>query len=107
MARDAAADQAPAAAQDATTKAANEMWGGRFAAGPAAVMAKINQSIGFDKRLYAQDIRASQAHAAMLVAQGIIGAEDGAAIGRGLDQVLAEIESRRFPVRRRRWKTST
>ena len=96
MARDAAADQAPAAASGAQTKAANEMWGGRFAAGPAAVMAKINQSISFDKRLYAQDIRASQAHAAMLVNQGIIGAEDGAAIRRGLDQVLAEIEAGDF-----------
>ena len=96
MARDAAADQAPAAAQGTTTKAANEMWGGRFAAGPAAVMAKINQSISFDKRLYAQDIRASQAHAAMLVKQGIIGADDGAAIGRGLGQVLAEIEAGEF-----------
>ena len=96
MARDAAADQAPAAAEGTTTKAANEMWGGRFAAGPAAVMAKINQSISFDKKLYAQDIRASQAHAAMLVAQGIIGHEDGAAIGRGLAQVLAEIEAGDF-----------
>jgi len=96
MARDTAADQAPAAAKGTTTKPANEMWGGRFAAGPAAVMAKINQSIGFDKRLYAQDIRASQAHAAMLVKQEIIGAEDGAAIGRGLDQVLAEIEAGDF-----------
>jgi argininosuccinate lyase len=96
MARDAAADQAPAASQGAGGKAANEMWGGRFAAGPAAVMAKINQSISFDKRLYAQDIRASQAHAAMLVKQGIIGAEDGAAISRGLDQVLAEIEAGDF-----------
>ncbi|GGF46685.1 argininosuccinate lyase [Aliidongia dinghuensis] len=96
MARDAAADQAPAAGRVATTNTANEMWGGRFAAGPAAVMAKINQSISFDKRLYAQDIRASQAHAAMLVAQGIIGAEDGAAIRRGLDQVLAEIEAGEF-----------
>jgi len=96
MARDAAADQAPAASEGAGGKTANEMWGGRFAAGPAAVMAKINQSISFDKRLYAQDIRASQAHAAMLVNQGIIGAEDGAAISRGLDQVLAEIEAGDF-----------
>jgi argininosuccinate lyase len=93
MARDATADQAPAGTGG---KTANEMWGGRFAAGPAAVMAKINQSISFDKRLYAQDIRASQAHAAMLVQQGIIGAEDGAAIGRGLAQVLAEIEAGDF-----------
>src|SRR5262245_12657547 len=35
---------------------ANRMWGGRFAAGPAAVMEQINASIGFDRRFYAQDI---------------------------------------------------
>jgi len=72
------------------------MWGGRFAAGPAAVMEHINASIGFDRRLYAQDIAASKAHAAMLVRQGIIGAADGAAIQSGLDRVLREIESGRF-----------
>jgi argininosuccinate lyase len=69
------------------------MWGGRFAAGPAAVMEHINASIGFDRRLYAQDIAASKAHAAMLVRQGIIGAADGAAIQSGLDRVLQEIEA--------------
>jgi hypothetical protein len=37
-------------------KAANAMWGGRFAAGPDAIMQAINASIGFDQRLYAQDI---------------------------------------------------
>jgi argininosuccinate lyase len=76
--------------------AANRMWGGRFAAGPAAVMAEINASIGFDRRLYAQDIAASQAHAAMLVRQGILGREDGAAIQAGLDRVKQEIEAGRF-----------
>src|SRR4029453_17969040 len=45
---------------------ANRMWGGRFAAGPAAVMEQINASIGFDRRFFAQDIAASKAHAAML-----------------------------------------
>ncbi len=72
------------------------MWGGRFQAGPAAAMEQINASIGFDRRLYAQDIAASKAHAAMLVRQGIIGQGDGAAIEAGLDQVLAEIEAGRF-----------
>jgi argininosuccinate lyase len=75
---------------------ANRMWGGRFAIGPAAAMAEINASIGFDKRLYAEDIAASQAHAAMLVRQGVIGQEDGTAIARGLDQIKAEIEAGRF-----------
>ncbi len=75
---------------------ANEMWGGRFAAGPSDVMERINASIGFDWRLYAQDIAASKAHCAMLVDQGIVGAEDGAAIQDGLDGILKEIESGRF-----------
>ncbi|MEO1468011.1 MAG: argininosuccinate lyase [Pseudomonadota bacterium] len=72
------------------------MWGGRFAAGPAAVMEAINASIGFDQRLAAQDIAGSRAHAAMLAAQGIIAAEDAAAIDRGLLEVAAEIEAGTF-----------
>ena len=75
---------------------ANEMWGGRFAAGPAAVMEQINASIGFDQRLFAQDITGSKAHATMLEKQGIITASDGKAIQDGLDAVLAEIESGKF-----------
>ena len=72
------------------------MWGGRYKLGPAAIMEKINASIGFDKRLYAQDIAGSLAHADMLVARGILTAKDGAAIRRGLKQVQSEIESGRF-----------
>ncbi|WP_118858008.1 argininosuccinate lyase [Sphingomonas mesophila] len=67
------------------------MWGGRFAGGPAAVMRAINSSIAVDRRLWRQDIAASKAHAAMLGAQGIISADDAAAIDRGLDAVAAEI----------------
>jgi len=74
----------------------SSMWGGRFAAGPSAIMERINASIGFDRRLYAQDIAASKAHAAMLVRQGIIGQEDGRAIADGLDKILAEIEAGDF-----------
>ncbi len=44
----------------------NKMWGGRFASGPAEIMEEINASIGFDRRLYAQDIEGSVAHANML-----------------------------------------
>jgi argininosuccinate lyase len=76
---------------------ASSMWGGRFVGGPAAIMQRINASIDFDQRLYAQDIRGSKAHCRMLVKQGIISAEDGEAILRGLDQVLQEIESDQFP----------
>ena len=78
---------------------ANSMWGGRFAAGPDAIMEAINASIGFDRRLYAQDIRGSRAHAAMLAAQGIISTSDAEAIREGLLTVLSEIEAGDFPFR--------
>jgi argininosuccinate lyase len=75
-----------------TDKPANRMWGGRFSASPAEIMEEINASIGFDKRLAPQDIRASKAHAAMLADAGIIDAADAKAIIKGLDDVAAEIE---------------
>ena len=76
--------------------ASNEMWGGRFDAAPDQVMEEINASIDFDKRLALQDVTASQAHARMLSAQGIISEEDSAAIVDGLSKVLAEIENGTF-----------
>jgi argininosuccinate lyase len=72
------------------------MWGGRFASGPADIMEEINASIDFDRRLYAQDIRGSIAHANMLARQGIISAEDAGAIAAGLAEIEAEIESGAF-----------
>ena len=74
----------------------NRMWGGRFASGPAEIMADINASIDFDKRLAAQDIRGSKAHAAMLAKTGILSGDDVAAITKGLDQVEGEIERGEF-----------
>ena len=76
---------------------ANAQWGGRFAAGPSAIMQEINASIGFDRKLWRQDIRGSLAHAAMLAHIGLISAEDKAAIGQGLETIAAEIEAGRFP----------
>ncbi len=76
--------------------AASQMWGGRFARGPAAVMETINASIGFDKRLADQDIAGSKAHAAMLARQGIIAQADADAIREGLDRVKQEIDSGAF-----------
>src|SRR3546814_19932780 len=72
------------------------MWGARFAAGPAAVMERINASIGFDRPLYAQDIAGSKSHCAMLLRQGIAAAEDGAAILAGLAAVRSETEAGAF-----------
>lgn len=83
------------------TKSSNQMWGGRFASGPDAIMEEINASIGFDKKLYAQDIRGSIAHATMLAHQGIISAEDKDKIVHGLDTILSEIESGAFEFSRR------
>ena len=79
-----------------TDTSPNPSWGGRFAAGPAAVMQRINASIGFDQRLWRQDIRGSTAHAAMLAHCGIIGTKDAADIAGGLAAIAAEIESGRF-----------
>jgi len=72
------------------------MWGGRFAAGPDALMEAINASIGFDQRLSAQDVTGSRAHAAMLAAQGIISSKDAETIREGLLTILSEIESGTF-----------
>jgi argininosuccinate lyase len=76
---------------------ANQQWGGRFAAGPAAIMEEINASIGFDKKLWRQDIRGSLAHAAMLGKIGLLTQDDVAAITTGLEGIGQEIEAGTFP----------
>ncbi|MBX3578656.1 MAG: argininosuccinate lyase [Rhizobiaceae bacterium] len=77
-------------------KASNQMWGGRFASGPAAIMEAINASIGFDRKLFAQDIEGSLAHARMLADSGIISAADQEKIAHGLNTILREIEAGEF-----------
>src|ERR1700756_733828 len=72
-------------------------WGGRFAAGPSVIMQEINASIGFDRKLWRQDIRGSLAHAAMLTKIGILDAADEQAIRGGLEAIAHEIESGVFP----------
>jgi argininosuccinate lyase len=74
----------------------NRMWGGRFSAGPDAIMEEINASIGFDHRLYRQDIAGSIAHAEMLAATGILSEADRDAIVQGLRQIEGEIERGAF-----------
>src|SRR5271167_81472 len=78
----------------------NKMWGGRFTERPDAIMEEINVSIDVDRHLYAQDIAASKAHAAMLAAQGIITANDAKNIARGLDTILSEIAKGTFDFKR-------
>ena len=60
-------------------------------------MQQINASIGFDKRLYAQDVAGSKAHARMLAKVGLLDRAECEAIVNGLDQILREIEADRFP----------
>ena len=78
----------------------NKMWGGRFTERPDAIMEEINVSIDVDRQLFAQDIAASKAHAAMLAAQGILTANDAKNIARGLDTILSEIVSGSFDFKR-------
>jgi argininosuccinate lyase len=78
----------------------NKMWGGRFSAQPDAVMAEINASIDVDRKLFRQDIAASQAHAEMLAKQGIISAQDAKKIVHGLDTILSEIAAGKFEFKR-------
>ncbi len=78
----------------------NKMWGGRFDAKPAEIMEEINASIGFDRRMYAEDIEGSKAHARMLGACGIVTKTEADEIVAGLDRVLDEIATERFEFRR-------
>lgn len=85
--------------QSASQKQRNEMWGGRFAEGPSAIMRAINNSLSFDKRLAIEDVEGSLAHAAMLGECGIIAKEDVQAITKGLKAIEQELMAGTFPFR--------
>jgi len=68
-------------------------WGGRFEGGTDARVEAFTESISFDRRLYRQDIRASQAHALMLAEVGLLSADEAGRIGTALDEIGAEIEA--------------
>ncbi len=76
-----------------------DMWGGRFDRKPAALMQAINVSLGFDRRLWAQDLAGSRAHAAMLAGQGIISCADSDLIQDGLNRIEQEMRAGTFPFR--------
>lgn len=76
----------------ATGSQSSSMWGGRFKAGPDAIMAEINASIDVDQRLYREDIEGSMAHADMLGSVGVLTQDDVAAIHKGLHQIEGEID---------------
>lgn len=68
------------------------MWAGRFSKQEDGLVNDFNASIQFDQRLYPQDIRGSQAHAAMLKKQGVLTEEDEAAIQSGLQSILQDLD---------------
>jgi argininosuccinate lyase len=77
----------------------HSLWGARFSAKPGALMGAINTSIGVDRRLAAEDLAGSRAHAAMLAACGVIAAEDERSIQEGLSRIEAEMAAGTFPFR--------
>ena len=70
-----------------------KLWSGRFDKNTDVLVDELNASIGFDFRMYAQDIKGSLAHSAMLARQGIISTEDAEKIAAGLKDILADIEA--------------
>ena len=81
---------------DRDTNAPGPLWGGRFGASPAEAFERLNASIPFDVRLAPYDVRGSIAHAKMLGARGIVFEGEAAELVRGLEAVLAEVESGAF-----------
>ncbi len=70
-----------------------KLWSGRFDKNTDALVDELNASIGFDFRMYRQDIAGSIAHSAMLAKQGIITLEDAELIAGGLKAILADIDA--------------
>ena len=73
-----------------------KLWGGRFSKTTDEMINEFQASIGFDRRMYREDIAGSLAHAAMLAKVGILSEEDHAAIEKGLKDILAQIEHEDF-----------
>jgi argininosuccinate lyase len=71
-------------------------WGGRFAGGTDARVEAFTESISYDRRLYRHDARASQAHARMLAAVGLLTADEAEQICQSLDRIVAKIDAGDF-----------
>ena len=70
---------------------ASSLWGGRFEKEMDDIVKKYNASIGFDQRMYNEDINGSIAHVTMLSEQGIISEEERKAIVSGLEAIRTDI----------------
>jgi len=87
------APHSPAGAGD---QSADKPWGGRFEGPTNKFVEEFTASVQFDRRLYAHDIQGSIAHATMLAAAGVLGAEERDQIVAGLQQIRAEIDAGQF-----------
>jgi argininosuccinate lyase len=74
------------------------LWGGRFEEETDELLRQFGDSIGFDRRLYAADIRGSVVYATTLAQAGLITAEECSELVKGLDQVKAEFASGTFRI---------
>ena len=74
----------------------SQAWSALFSEPMSELVKRYTASVGFDQRMWKADIAGSLAHAEMLAAQGVISADDHAAIGRGLQQITDEITAGRF-----------
>lgn len=79
--------------------AAKKLWGGRFTGATDPLMEKFNESLPFDRRMWAEDIRGSQAYAKALAKAGVLTEEESATIVDGLSSVASEWEAGRFEVK--------
>ena len=75
---------------------ASKLWGGRFSESTDGLVEAFSASEHFDRRLYAQDIRGSMAHARMLASVGVLSTDESDAICNGLESIRGEIESGAF-----------
>ena len=67
------------------------LWGGRFQKDMDDMVKKFNASIGFDQRMYQEDIQGSIAHVKMLAKQGIVTDEEAETIIKGLEGIRQDI----------------
>lgn len=70
-----------------------QLWGGRFTKETDQMVYEFNASIGFDKRLFHQDIEGSIAHVIMLAKQGILTAEEKDSILEGLQKIREDVDA--------------
>ena len=70
-----------------------QLWGGRFIKETDQLVYNFNASLGFDQKLYKQDITGSMAHASMLAKQGILTEEEKEEILDGLKGILEDIQN--------------